>query len=302
MRRFLIWSALAVVIGLALAGTGYWAYWNFYARFQPVTISRNQAEIQRLLDEASWVSGGGGGEPLYVIGYRDSASTQRYEREEADKLRAGGVELRSIVFARADREGQTQSTPAERATVAELWLSRDWSLYQRWTATPSRNWTAAGIPAADGNLARSAVVEASRQFTTRLNDLLRDAGAPVGYPMVIWRDRDGFMKACACADSRSWAFIRDDFSAPDSVAPSGVSEPDAAIPPTATTPGDGAPQSLPYPSLGPIPPAGQAIPPASVPTQPGSAPSTSSARPTPRAPAQPAAPPQPSQSEDTTFF
>ena len=189
MRRFLIWSALAVVIGLALAGAGYWAYWNFYARFQPVTISRNQAEIQRLLDEASWVSGGGGGEPLYVIGYRDSASTQRYEREEADKLRAGGVELRSIVFARPDREGQVQSTPAERATVAELWLSRDWSLYQRWTATPSRNWTAAGIPAADGNLARSAVVEASRQFTTRLNDLLRDAGAPTGYPLVIWRDR-----------------------------------------------------------------------------------------------------------------
>ena len=194
MRRFLIWSALAVVIGLALAGGGYWAYWNFYARFQPVTISRNQAEIQRLLDEASWVSGGGGGEPLYIIGYRDSASTQRYEREEAEKLRAGGVEARVIIFARPDREGQVQSTPAERATVAELWLSRDWSLYQRWTATPSRNWTAAGIPAADGNLARSAVVEASRQFVTRLNTLLRDAGAPTGYPLVIWRDRDGFMK------------------------------------------------------------------------------------------------------------
>lgn len=302
MRRFLIWSALAVVIGLVLAGTGYWAYWNFYARFQPVTITRNQAEIQRLLDEASWVSGGGGGEPLYVIGYRDSASTQRYEREEAEKLRAGGVELRSIVFARADREGQVQSTPAERATVAELWLSRDWSLYQRWTATPSRNWTAAGIPAADGNLARSAVVEASRQFTTRLNDLLRDAGAPTGYPLVIWRDRDGFMKACACADSRSWAFIRDDFQAPDAVAPSGVPETGPAIPPVAPTPGDGTPESLPYPNLGPIPPAGQPIPPA---TQPGAAPSTTPApsRPTtPRAPAQPVAPPQPSQQEDTTFF
>ena len=43
MRRFLIWSALAVVLGLALAGGGYWAYWNFYARFQPVTVTRNQA-------------------------------------------------------------------------------------------------------------------------------------------------------------------------------------------------------------------------------------------------------------------
>jgi len=302
MRRFLIWSALAVVIGLALAGAGYWAYWNFYARFQPVTISRNQAEIQRLLDEASWVSGGGGGEPLYIIGYRDSASTQRYEREEAEKLRAGGVEARVIVFARPDREGQVQSTPAERATVAELWLSRDWTLYQRWTATPSRNWTAAGIPAADGNLARSAVVDASRQFVTRLTDLLREAGAPTGYPLVIWRDRDGFMKACACADSRSWAFIRDDFDAPDAVAPTGVAEPGPAIPPTTPVPGDGTPESLPYPTLGPIPPAGQAIPQAT----PGTAPAPSGAtqpRPTaPRAPARPAALPQPTQQEDTTFF
>ncbi|WP_426041407.1 hypothetical protein [Brevundimonas sp. TWP2-3-4b1] len=302
MRRFLIWSALAVVIGLALAGGGYWAYWNFYARFQPVTISRNQAEIQRLLDEASWVSGGGGGEPLYIIGYRDSASTQRYEREETEKLRAGGVEARVVVFARPDREGQVQSTPAERATVAELWLSRDWSLYQRWTATPSRNWTAAGIPAADGNLARSAVVEASRQFVTRLNALLRDAGAPTGYPLVIWRDRDGFMKACACADSRSWAFIRDDFSAPDVVAPAGLGEPGPAIPPTVPTPGDGTPESLPYPTLGPIPPAGEAIPPLPGTARPGAAPGTTPARPTTPPRTTPAAPPQATQQEDTTFF
>lgn len=304
MRRFLIWSALAVVIGLALAGGGYWAYWNFYARFQPVTITRHQAEIQRLLDEASWVSGGGGGEPLYIIGYRDSASTQRYESQEAAKLRAGGVEARVIVFARADREGQVQSTPAERATVAELWLSRDWSLYQRWTATPSRNWTAAGIPASDGNLARSAVVEASRQFVAKLNDLLREAGAPSGYPLVIWRDRDGFMKACACADSRSWAFIRDDFDAPDTVTATDVGEPGPALPPTAPTPGGAQPgslpDSLPYPTLPPIPPAGQTLPPAT----PGAAPSTAPARPTttPRTPGRPAAPPQPTQQEDTTFF
>lgn len=298
MRRFLIWSALAVVIGLALAGGGYWAYWNFYARFQPVTITRNQAEIQRLLDEASWVSGGGGGEPLYVIGYRDSASTQRYEREEADKLRAGGVELRSIVFARPDREGQVQSTPAERATVAELWLSRDWSLYQRWTATPSRDWTAAGIPAADGNLARTAVVDASRQFVTRLTGLMREAGAPIGYPLVLWRDREGFLKACACADPRSWAFIRDDFNAPDTVGPAGGDAGGPVVPAPVPLPGDGTSESLPYPVLPPIPPTGEPtpVPPGATPAVPG--------QPVPAAPgpAQPAAPPQPTQQDDTTFF
>ena len=287
MRRFLIWSALAAVIGLALAGGGYWAYDHFYARFQPVTITRGQADIQRLLEEASWISGGGGGEPLYVIGYRDSGSTQRYEREEADKLRAGGVEVRVVVFARPDREGLTQSTEAERATVAELWLTRDWSLYQRWTATPSSNWTAAGIPEADGNLARSAVVEASRQFAARLATLARDAGVKSGYPLIIWRDREGFMKACACSDSRSWAFIRDDLGAPDAVSPPSVAAP-AAPPLSPPVPGDGSPESLPYPTLPPIPPADRAP----LPGQPAP-----TARPT-----TPPAAPQPTQQEDTTFF
>jgi hypothetical protein len=299
MRRFLIWSALALVIGLALAGTGYWAYWNFHARFQPVTIARNQAEIQRLLDEASWVSAGGGGEPLYIIGYRDSAATQRYELEEADKLRAGGVEVRVIVFARPDLEGQVRSTPAERSTVAELWLSRDWSLYQRWTATPSGSWTAAGIPVADGNLARSAVVDASRQFVTRLTTLLREAGAPIGYPLILWRDRDGFLKACACADSRSWAFIRDDVNAPDSIAPADIGTPEPTVPPAVAIPGDGSPASLPYPTLPPIPPAGSGSPdPAGATPGPGAPGGT---QPAP-GPTTPASPPQATREDETTFF
>lgn len=299
MRRFLIWSALAVVIGLAIAGTGYWAYWNFYARFQPVTVTRNQADIQRLLDEASWLSGGGGGEPLYVIGYRDSASFQRYQREEADRLRAGGVEMRVIAFARPDREGAPLSTPSERSTIAELWLSRDWSLYERWMATPARNWTAAGIPDADGNLARTAVVEASHQFTIRLNDLLRDAGVPTGYPLVIWRDREGFLKACACSDRRSWVFVRDDVGAPDDL--STPTPPDPVDVAPGAPPPVGADGALPYPNLGPIPPLeGGAGPTDSTgtpaPERPA-APRTEPARPT-----TPPAPPQPSQQEDTTFF
>lgn len=297
MRRFFVWSALAALIGLVLAGGGYWAYWNFHARFQPVTITRGQAEIQRLLDEASWVSGGGGGQPLYVVGYRDSAATQGYEQAEGPKLRAAGVETRVIMFARPDREGLTQSTAAERATVAELWLTRDWTLYQRWTATPSRQWTAAGVPAADGNLARSAVVEASRQFSTRLGTLLRDAGVSTQYPLILWRDREGFLKACACSDKRSWAFIRDDLDAPDSV-DAAVVDPNA--PPPFVAPGDGSPESLPYPTLPPIPPANGATP-----TEGGEAPAaTSGAAPTP-APTRPPvvrAPPEAKKQEDATFF
>ena len=307
MRRFFVWSALAAVIGLILAGGAYWAYWTYYARFQPVTVTRNQGEIQRLLDEASWVSAGGGGEPLYIIGYRDSAALQRYEREEVPKLRAAGIEARIIVFARPDREGLAQSTAAERATIAELWLTRDWTLYQRWTATPVRNWSAAGIPAADGNLARGAVVEASRAFVARLTADIGEAGLQTRYPLVIWRDREGFMKACACTDSRSWAFIRDDLDAPDRLDPPTPVPGDPLAP--QVYPGDGSPESLPYPTLPPIAPADGSTPAPAPGGTPGVTPGTTpGAAPTPRpapAPARPPAErkaPEPKKSDDTTFF
>ena len=295
MRRFFIWSALSAVIGLILAGGGYWAYWNFYARFQPVTVTQNQAAIQRLLDESSWVSAGGGGEPLYIIGYRESGAMQRYEREEAPKLRAAGIEPRIIVFARPDREGLAQSTAAERATVAELWLTRDWALYERWTATPVRNWTAAGIPAADGSLARGAVVKAGRDFVAALTRDLGGTGLKGRYPLIIWRDRDGFMKACACSDSRSWPFIRDDLDAPDRLAPStpapAAGDPLASIADPAVVEGG----SLPYPTLPAVPQAGGEPSPVPAP----------SAAPAPVRPAQPAAPrkaPEARRQDDTTFF
>ena len=299
MRRFFVWSALAALLGLILAIGGFWAYQHFYARFQPVTVTRNQAVIQDLLDEASWLSAGGGGEPLYIIGYRDSAAMQRYEREEAPKLRAAGVEVRIIVFARADREGLAQSTAAERATVAELWLTRDWTLYQRWTATPSNNWSGAGIPAADGSLARSAVVEAGRDFVSKLGEALGGEGLRISYPLVIWRDREGYMKACACSDSRSWAFVRDDLDAPDRVG-SPAMAPDG-VPPMTAWPGDGSPESLPYPTLPPIAPAGGETPPSSE----GSPQSGSTPQPAPARPATPPPPrkaPQAKKQDDATFF
>jgi hypothetical protein len=296
MRRFFVWSALAALIGLILAGGGYWAYWNYHARFQPVTVARNQADVQRLLDESSRLSAGGGGEPLYIIGYRDSAAMQRYEREEAPKLRAAGIEVRIIVFARPDREGLALSTAAERATVADLWLTRDYTLYQRWTATPVRNWTAAGIPAADGNLARSSVVEAGRTFITRLNEYLGQVGLQARYPLIIWRDPEGFMKACACSDSRSWVFIRDDLNAPDQIdLPAGVAGDDPAAP--LTYPGDGGPETLTYPTLPPIAPLdGQPLP------VPGAAPAPAPAPAVPATPPVPRKAPEAKQSDETTFF
>ncbi|MFA4950186.1 hypothetical protein [Brevundimonas sp.] len=314
MRRFLVWTTLLIIVGLALAGAGYWGWWNYFARFQPVTVSQNQAEIQRLLDDAPWVSAGDvTGSPVYVVGHRDSDALMRFQREEGPKLRTAGAEMRVVMFARPDLEGLAQSTAAERATVAELWLTRDWTLYRRWTDTPVANWTAPGLAPADGDLTRTAIVAGGRDFARRLGELLEPNGVREGYPVILWRDRQGFLKACACTDARSWAYIRDDLGAPDRVATDGGQTAEAvpydeggtAVPPPAGT------QALPYPDLTapPVPTPGrvegQPLPQAGTAPAPNASGSGNpSARPAQR-PTQaprPRTTPQPQQQEDTTFF
>jgi hypothetical protein len=300
MRRFFMGSIVAAVVGLLLAGAGYWAYWNFYSRFQPATISRNQAEVQQLLDEASWVSDGSGGQALYIVTYRDSDAARRYERDEAPKLKAAGIETRFILFARPDRDGTPQSTAAERATVAELWLTRDWPLYQRWMATPANSWTAAGLPQADGNLARTAVVEAGRRFDEKLSGLLKASGVKISYPLILWRDQNGFLKACGCADRRAWAFIRDDVGAPERL---GAPADDVMAPEAEGPASPGEAQTLPYPALPTIPPVATpdgAAPPTGSP-QPGSA-QTQPAAPSARPGTPPRSAPAPTKQDDATFY
>ncbi|WP_205598413.1 hypothetical protein, partial [Caulobacter sp. 17J65-9] len=232
-HRFLLYSLLAAVLGLSLAGGGYWGYWNYYARFQPVLITKNQSDIQKILDESGWVSPGDRTGPwLYVVGWRNCDACSTYEREEFPKLRAAGVDTRVIVFAREEREGLVQSTPSERATVAALWLDRDWALYQRWKTVSSRAWTAEGLKPADGDIARTAVVNATGATATQLQTYLRGNNVDGAYPMVLWRDPDGYLKACACADKRSWHFIRKDLGAPDK-APKTTDENAVVAPPVA---------------------------------------------------------------------
>lgn len=305
LRRFLIWSGLAVLIGLALSVSGYLAYDLVFARYQPVTITRQQGEIQRLLDEASWLSPGQGDRIAYVVGYRNGP-TEAYLRREAPRLRAAGVDVRVLIVARPEDE----ATPAERATIAELWLSRDWALFRRWLAAPADDWTAETLVPADGSLARTGVVEASRDFARSLSGLMRGVGIKPTWPLVVWRDREGFLKACACAHSRSWAAVRADFDAPETAPP----EPPAPAPAPAVSPAPPAPthQGLPYPDPAiaprvarPAAPPSPTRPPAPAAAQPPVAPSARTDAPRPASPrtapsqtqrpgAQPARPSRPS--------
>jgi len=224
LRRFLMFSLLAVILGATVAGVGYWAYWNYYARFRPVTIAKHQAEIQKLLDQAGWVSPQRSGPWIYMITYRACAECARYQREEFPKLAEANVDTRVIPYVRPDREGLSLSTAAERSTVAELWINRSWPLYLEWMATPRQQWAAPALKPADADIARTAVVDASRQFTAKLEPLLKANGLGSGYPILIWRDRDGFLKACACSDRRTYHFIREDLGVADE-APSFISLP-----------------------------------------------------------------------------
>jgi hypothetical protein len=246
LRRFLMFSLLAVVLGATVAGGGYWAYWNFYARWRPVTIVKNQAEIQKLLDAAGAVSPGRTGPWLYMITYRACAPCARYQREEFPKLAEANVDTRVIAYARADREGLSQSTAAERATVAELWINRSWPLYLQWMSVPRQQWSAPGVHPADGDIARSAVVDASRQFTDKLEPYLKANGLGSEYPLLIWRDPEGYLKACACADRRSYAFIRHDLGVADET-PSIIALPRPDIQPETAAPAEPPLEASPAP-------------------------------------------------------
>ena len=99
-----------------------------------------------------------------------------------------------IVIARADMNGQAQSTASERATVAELWTNRSWKLFQQWSVATPAAWTAPGILPADGDTARTAVIEAGRSLADDLTPLLKDNGVAFGYPTLIWWTKDGKMR------------------------------------------------------------------------------------------------------------
>ena len=209
MNKLVVWFvliAVAVVVGVGL-------YWQFDLRWRPRTITKNQAEIVALLEQSGWVSPGLGGPRLYMVGFRDCPNCAAFKKDALPKLVEAGVDTRVIEFAWRDRNGQAQSTAAERATVAELWINRSWTLMQKWDATPTAAWTAPGIPPADGDMARTAVVEAGRDMVDKLEPLLKANGIRFGTPLLVWWSKDGVMHGCACGSEAGWKHALKDLGA-----------------------------------------------------------------------------------------
>jgi hypothetical protein len=281
--RFLVGSIIGLLIGGAVAGAAFWAYEYFWARFKPTLLTKDASQVQRLLDEGDWVSPGRKGPAVYMLTYRDCDACGAYERQEFPKLAAADVDTRVLAFVRPDVSGQSLSTPSERSTVAELWINRDWGLYDRWTSTPEDAWAPQGLRSADGDWARTAVVSATHAYVDRVMALLRENGLTGEDPILIWRDKRGRLKACACTDPLSYHFVRSDFGAPDKAPPPApATAPASGSAPASGAPAASAPAAAPTPAApapsaasNPLPDQG------SPPAQPGSStpPATSGAAP-----------------------
>jgi hypothetical protein len=206
VRSWRLWAVLALVVGVAVGGV--WAWWNFELRWRPKTVTKHQAEIAAILQSAGWVSPNLTGPKLYMVSFRDCPDSARFRTSQFADLHKAGVDTRVILIARRDENGAAKSTPAERATVAQLWITRDWKLLQAWESAPAGTWTAGRIPAADGDAARMAVVEAGRTTVERLTPLLKANGVMFGYPLLVWWNEAGEMRACACEARQTYRFVR----------------------------------------------------------------------------------------------
>lgn len=214
MKTFKLWASLVLMV--AVVGAAAFAWWNFDLRWRPKVITKHNAEITKILETSGWASPRTGGAKLYMVSFRSCPDCIRFKTEEFPALHKAGVDTREILVARRDSAGGVpRSTPAERATVAELWVNRAqaWPLLGRWMAVPAAAWTAPGVPPADGDIARTAVVEASRKMVDDLTPLLKDNGISFAYPLLIWWTQDGEMHGCACEKPQTYRFVRRELGA-----------------------------------------------------------------------------------------
>jgi hypothetical protein len=213
MKTFRLWAIAVLIVGVA--GAGLWAWWNYDLRWRPKTISKHSGEITQILEQSGWVSPGRTGPKLYMVGFRSCPDCIRFKTEQFPDLYEAGVETRVIEIARRDVNGLAKSSPAERATVAELWVNRSWKLLEAWEAAPPEAWKAEGIAPADGDVARTAVVEAGRDMVDDLKPLLKANGIRFAYPLLIWWTKDGVMRGCACEKPETYRFVRAELGVKD---------------------------------------------------------------------------------------
>lgn len=209
-----------LLLGLPLMGillAGALKLYMSWAESQPVTLRRDLPRLEAALADSHWVSpglapAGSTRRALYMVSFRSCPWCVAYEKAEFPRLQKAGIDTRVILLARRDQDGKPRSNPAERATVAQLWLTRDWGLYERWTAIPADAWAGSGQvpPSAEIDPDRRGAVEASRTAVERLSGLLKTNGVELHYPALIYQAADGRWRAFIGYDEKAARIIRAD--------------------------------------------------------------------------------------------
>lgn len=194
--------ALAALVALIAVAAGY-GWWRTDLRWRPHTIKVHEAEIADRLETAGWVSPGRPGRTLYLVGFRSCPDCIRFEAEQFPALQGAGVDTRVILFPR-----RTSSTPVERSGVAELWKTRSWATWERWSAMVPAAWTAKGVVPADTDPERAALVEKSRKLVDDLRPLLADNGVKLAFPLLVWRNAKGELRSCACEKRETYRYVK----------------------------------------------------------------------------------------------
>lgn len=156
----------------------------------PVAVTQRADELAALLSAAPFVPGNGGARVLYTVGFRSCPDCIALKKAMYERFAAAGVDVRKIVYARADRDGKPRSKPGERAMVAEIALTRDPALYERWFVTdPDAFYATEKLPpAADGDAARMALVDAGRALVEQLSGICEANGVDMAVPALFWQE------------------------------------------------------------------------------------------------------------------
>ena len=222
-------QALAVLVGVLIAV----AAWAGFKRAAPLapelpTLEANQSnslaeeeaapfwiveradELALALEEAPYVSQGRNGPVLYVVTFRDCPSCLSFKAAELERLNDIGVDIRWIVYARADRDGASRSGPEERALVAELAMTRNYKLFEAWYAVSAQEYyQTATLPLpADGDPERTAALDAQRELVGEtLKGILADNGEEIFIPTMLWKETGGWRGYVGYAEE-SFAAVR----------------------------------------------------------------------------------------------
>ncbi len=174
-----------------------------------MTFATNAERIAELVQNAPWVSAGNDGPVLYVLSFRTCPTCLAFKEGEQDALMEAGVDMRWIIYARRDREGRERSSTEERAVQAELWLTRDWHLFQDWYYTdPDTFYVTTQLPpVAEEDPRRSAAVEDARALVDTLAELYAEDGIDLAIPTLLWQ-QDGVWTTYVGYDEASFAPVR----------------------------------------------------------------------------------------------